>query len=322
MKRKLLLSLVLFAGFSPVLKAQETVSIQTVYDEPYRNFYNAGVFVGLDVQPNSGGLYYGAAGRFSLAKIATFQANVGLDMTNFTKSGGLLSYDAEIYKDLKTYKTIDLRAVFHFKDEEGEKGHKVNLGSSGGYEYSTNYACKARSVLGLTASLNINTRLYSMSNDTLGIITIENAQNYQKGALNGMLMSQDVVMIGGGLHIGDYTLFKGVFSAAPIGTKTRRIKRSTCANIEFLFAPVVNVSQQGYLRDQSTDAVTAYNITDAKKKRIGFRISADMVTGKPGWYIRSEMGIKPGIESPLKSQEKAAKFFKNGFFNFAFGFGF
>jgi hypothetical protein len=318
MKKQLIMltGCVLFANFT--VKAQEQVTITKDYDDPYSNIWNLGVYGGLEVQSkSSGGLYYGASARFTLGKIATFQANMGLDLTRQVKSGGFITYNENLVSKLPSYKNIELRGVFHFRDNETEKNHNIDLGESGGYKYSTNYTTKARSVQGITASVNINSRMYIQNNSDSTQILKTTFNGADPGYLSGLSTGQNNIILGLGFHAGEYTYFKGKFSSGPTGTKTRRIKQALCANIEFLFAPVINVMDLAYY--DNNGVTEEYKITDVSKKNLGFRLSVDLFKGKPGWFMRTELGKKPGIEAPLNSDSKMGKFLTNGYISFAFG---
>lgn len=323
MKKNLILFFALAFIVKSYVKAQEQVTITPAYDDPYRNVWNVGAFAGLDVQgKNSGGIFYGAAARFTLGKFATFSGNIGLDLTKQMKSGGLVSYDEEVYAKLPSYKNIELRGVFHFKDTEGENNHKISLGSGGGYDYSTNYTIKSRSVLGLTASLNLQTRVYTQNSfDSTDILNlkVQNSSN-EIGYLEGAFVGQNNLVLGVGLHSGSYTYFKGRFSSVSTGSKTRRIKSMTNANIEFLFAPAIVVGNEAYFKN-STGIIETYDVGKVSKKNLGFRVSADVLKGKPGLYARMEFGKKPGIETKIEA-DRMKKLLVNGYFLIAFGFGF
>lgn len=317
MKKKVLSLFVLLFTFSLAVKAQEQVTILTDYNDPYKNIWNVGVFAGVEAQSKSSmGLFYGAAGRFTLGKIATFSGNVALDL-----SSQLKSRDEALYAKLPSYKSIELRGVFHFRDVEEEKDHKIELGSGGGYEYSTNYTVKARSVTGITASLNMNTKIYGQNSyDSTEIMELRDANGTDVGYINGAYTGQDNVFIGVGIHAGSYTWFKGRFSSATTGSKTRRIRSMSNANIEFLFAPVIKTGDEAYVKN-SAGEIETYQIEKISKKNLGFRISADVLKGKPGVYARIELGKKPGIETMIKA-EKMSKLLTNGYITMAFGIGF
>ena len=324
---KLKLYLVCFCALGTFYKlnaqADGKVLINTVYDDPYKNYWGVALFAGLELQSkSSGGLYYGAAGRFSLAKVATFSANVGLDLTKLSGSGGIVKVDQDLASKLPSYKNIELRAVYHLKDYEGSKNNKVSLGSDGSYEYSTNYATKSRRVTGITASLNVNGRAYVQNVDSIEVLKIKDPTSGESvGYLQGISTGQNNVFIGAGIQIAEYTFFKGKFTGGAHGTaKTRRIKRSVNTNFELLFAPAIIVSDEAYIKRNGV--LETYEVNEVEKKNFGFRITADILNGKPGWFTRVELGKKPGIEAPLKLDSKLGKFLTNGYFSFAFGFGF
>ena len=322
MKKKVFSLLAFVFGLNLAARAQEQVTIQTDYNDPYKNIWNVGAFAGIDVQSkSSGGLFYGVAGRFTLGKIATFSGNLALDLTNQMKNGGLVSYDEALYAKLPSYKNIELRGVFHFRDNESEKDHKIELGSGGGYEYSTNYTVKTRNVQGFTASLNMNSRVYGQNNaDSTEIMELRDVNGADPGYISGAFTGQDNIVIGVGLHAGEYTYFKGKFSSVTTGTKTRRVRSMSNVSIEFLFAPVIKVGDEAYVKN-SSGAIDTYKIESISKKNMGFRISADILRGKPGLYARMEIGKKPGVESPIKA-EKMSKLMTNGYIARAFGIGF
>lgn len=300
------------------------VLINTIFDDPMKNRWHVAGYAGLEVQgKSSGGLYYGFAARYILPKYATFTANVALDLTKQVKSGGFVSYDAELMEKLPSYKNIELRGVFHFRDAEGTKNHHVKLGSDGKYEYSTNYASKSRVVQGFTASLNINSRAYVQNRDSNEIIDLQDAAGNDMGYINGVATGQNNVFVGVGFHAGEYTWYKGKFTGGAYNTtKTRRFKRTVNTNIEFLFAPAIAVGKEAYYKNKSTNSIETYKINDVKKKNLGFRISAEILNGKPGWFMRMEFGIKPGIQAPLNSDTKMGKFLTNGYVSFGLGIGF
>lgn len=328
MKKLALTIVVLLAAFMGKLHAQGDggkVYINTIFDDPMKNKWHVAAYAGIEVQSkSSGGLYYGFAARYILPKLATFTANMALDLTKQTKSGGMVKFDTELMEKLPSYKNIELRGVFHFRDYEGTKNHHVKLGSDGTYEYSTNYESKSRVVQGFTASLNINSRLYVQNRDSIEVLDIRDMNTDEDlGYINGVATGQNNVFIGIGFHAGEYTWYKGKFTGgARNTTKTRRFKRTMNTNIEFLFAPAIVVGNEAYYKNKTSGNIETYKINDVKKKNMGFRITADILNGKPGWFVRMEMGVKPGIEAPLKTETKMGKFFTNGYFSFGFGIGF
>ncbi|MCE3297272.1 MAG: hypothetical protein K0R65_2986 [Crocinitomicaceae bacterium] len=322
MNKKSLSLFVFFFGLGIAAQAQEQVTIQTDYNDPYKNIWNVGVFAGIDIQSkNSGGILYGVAGRFTLGKIATFSGNLELDLANQMKSGGLIKYDEALFDKLPSYKNVELRGVFHFRDNESEKDHKIELGSGGGYEYSTNYTVKTRNTQGFTASFNLNSRIYGQNNtDSTRIMELRDMNGVDPGFISGAYTGQDNIVLGVGLHAGEYTYFKGRFSSVTTGSKTRRVRSMSNVNIEFLFAPVIKTGKEAYVKNPA-GTIDTYTIEKISKKNMGFRISADVLRGKPGLYVRMELGKKPGIESPIKA-EKMSKLLNNGYIMMAFGIGF
>lgn len=321
-KMQYMLLVFLLLGTTSSLLAQGggTVLINTEFDEPYKNTWNGAAFVGLDIQAkSSGGIYYGAAARYTLAKIATFSANIGLDLTSLTGSGSVIKTDEELTAVLPSYKNIELRGTFHFKDEEGQKTHKVNLGSDGRYEYSTSYTSKSRVVRGITASVNILSRAYVQSVDSIHVLEIKDRNSgTDLGYVNGVATGQNNVMLGVGFHMGEYTFYKGKFTGGAGGTtKTRRFKRALNTQFELLFAPAIIASKEAYKKVNGT--LETYTLEKADKKNLGFRIAADIYNGKPGMYMRVEFGTRPGIKAPLKLDSKIGKFLTNGYFAMSFG---
>ncbi|TNE52962.1 MAG: hypothetical protein EP338_13020 [Bacteroidetes bacterium] len=323
MKKHVFVAALMFGTYF-VAQAQDggKVLINTEYDEPYRNKWNVAAFAGLEIQAkSSGGLYYGASARYTLAKVATFYANLGLDMTSASKSGGILKFDEELMGKLPSFKTIELRGTFHFKDQEGQKTQKVSLGSDGRYEYSTNYTTKSRVVRGITASLNFNSRAYVQNVDSTLILDVRDQNGGNPGYIQGLATGQNNMFIGLGFHMAEYTFYKGQFTGGAHGTtKTRRLKRMVNTNFELLFAPAIAVGDEAYLKDGGQ--LFTYNVENVEKKNLGFRITADVLNGKPGFYARVEMGTKPGIKAPLKTDSKIGKYLTNGYFAMSFGFGF
>ena len=202
--------------------SQGTVTITPAYDEPYKNTWNGGIYAGLDIQNSSGGLYLGLNGRYTLGKIATFSTNLGYDLTKLAKSGGILSYDEEIMGNLSAYKNIELRGAFHFKDNEGKLNNKVKLGQSGNIKYSTSYETKVRNVYAFTGSLNIQSRIYGQTLDSVQIIKVKDQNGADPGFINGLVGSQNNLLVGAGIQMGQYTFFKGKFVGGPIN-KNKRI---------------------------------------------------------------------------------------------------
>ncbi len=290
-----------------VFAQDDKVSITTAYDDPMKNVWNGGIFAGLDIQNGSGGLFLGANGRFILGKTATFSTNLAIDMTNYVKSGGILKYDADIYAKMPSYKNFEFRGVLHIKDEIRELSSKIDLGQVGNTKYSTSYTTKSRYVFGLTASLNIQSRISVQNLDSTAsnfapIYTLRDANNADPGYVKDVMAGQTNILIGAGLHLGQYTWFKGKFSAAPIGTKTRRVRKSIVTNFEVLYGLAIRETDEAYKRNESDNLIT-YKLTDTEKRRLGFRISADYSSNKPGLFNRFEIGYRPGIFAPNKQSK-------------------
>lgn len=285
----------------------DKVSITTVYDDPMKNTWNGGIFAGLDVQNGSGGLFLGVNGRYTLGKIATFSTNLAVDMTNYVKSGGILKYDEAIYAKMPSYKNFEFRGVFHLKDEIRDLSSKIKLGQSGDMKYSTSYTTKSRYIFGLTASLNIQSRIATQNLDSTAsnfaaIYTLRDANNADPGYVKDVFAGQTNVLIGAGIHLGQYTWFKGKFTAAPIGTKTRRVRKSIVTNFEVLYGLAIRETDEAYKTDANGNLLT-YKLTDTEKRRLGFRISADYSSNKPGLFNRFEIGYRPGIFAPNKQSK-------------------
>lgn len=294
--------------------SQGTVTITPEYDEPYRNTWNGGVYAGLDLQNGSGGLYVGLNGRYTLGKIATFSTNIGYDLTKLAKSGGILSYDQEIMDKLTAYKNIELRGAYHFKDKEGTLNNKVKLGQSGNMKYSTSYETKVRNVYAFTASLNIQSRIYGQTVDSVQVIKVKDQNGADPGYINGIVGSQNNLLIGAGIQMGQYTFFKGKFVGGPIN-KNKRIKKSVVANFEFLMALGIGAGSEAYYKKDANSPLVTYKIDDVEKKRFGFRLTADYGSNKPGFFNRIEMGWRPGVYAPSKS----SKYFNQAFIVYALG---
>lgn len=304
-KLSALFSLILLT-FSAVAQENQ-VTITTQYDEPMKNTWNGGIFAGLDVQNGSGGLFLGVNGRYTMGKIATFSTNLALDMTNYVKSGGILKYNEEIYAKMPSYKSFEFRGVFHLKDDIRDLTSKIKLGQSGDMKYSTSYTTKSRYVFGLTGSLNIQSRIATQNLDSTAtnfasIYTLKDATGADPGYVKDVFAGQTNIMIGAGLHLGQYTWFKGKFSAAPIGTKTRRVRKSIVTNFEVLYGLAIRETDEAYKTDANNNVVT-YKLTDVEKRRLGFRISADYSSNKPGLFNRFEIGYRPGIFAPNKQSK-------------------
>jgi hypothetical protein len=302
------------------IKAQ-SVTISTEYDEPYKNIWNGALYTGIDLQSNSGGLFLGLYGRFTLAKIATFSVNYAYDYTQLFGSGSLVSFDEELLSQLPSYSNFEARAVFHLIDKTGSMSHKVKLGrgSDGNgntIKYSTTFASDSRVVIGLTASLNIHSRLAGQQ-DSNQVFTIKDAQGDDPGYLDNLAGGQKNLVIGFGLHTGQYTWFKGSFSSIK-GTKNRRIRKSLVANFEILFAATIATGDSAYYKKDANSALEKYELTDVEKRRLGFRISTDYAKNKPGFYQRMEIGYRPGIWAPSRQ----SKLLNQGYVIYAIGLGF
>lgn len=289
------------------LAQNEQVTITTQYDDPMKNTWNGGIFAGLDIQNGTGGLALGVNGRYTLGKIATFSTNLAVDMTNYVKSGGILKYDEKIYAKMPSYKSFEFRGVFHIKDDIRELSSKIKLGQSGDMKYSTSYTTKSRYVFGLTGSLNIQSNIVTQGMDSTAtnfarVFTLKDANNADPGYVKGVFAGQTNIIIGAGLHLGQYTWFKGKFSAAPIGTKTRRVRKSIITNFEVLYGLTIKETDEAYIRDANSNLIT-YKISDVEKRRLGFRISADYAANKPGLFNRFEIGYRPGIFAPNKQSK-------------------
>ena len=302
-----------------ISKAQDDgkVIINTIYDEPRKNAWNVGIALGLDLQnKTSGGLYYLLHGRYTLGKLMTFNVNAAMDLTKLTGTNGIISA-SEVYKKIDPFMHLEGRASFHLSDKIGEVKSKVSLGGDGKYNYSTNYTSKNRSVMGVTASLNIHHHVGGQSADSA---SDKRAYNVKIGNITGYkentFINQKNMILGIGFFVGDYTHSKHKFTAGPVGTKKRKLKRSMTTSIEFLLGLNMNMGSKAYWVENSQ--VKEAEISDVEKKRMGFRLVADYGKNKVGWFQHFELGLRPGLYSP----NSQSKYLNQGFLNWGFGFGF
>jgi hypothetical protein len=325
MKKQLSMMTLLCLSF--IGKAQnDKVTITTTYDDPKKNFWNVGVcLAGIDVQnKTSGGLYYMIHGRFTLAKFMTFSANVSMDLAKISGKNSLIS-TSKIYEHLDPYSHIEARASLHFSDKISELKSKVKLGtasSNGGTsKYSVDYTTKVRNVYALTASLNLMNHVGGQIDDSSAdkrvmVLTTNNGQD--AGFKGNAYLNQKNLVLGAGLHFGQYTHFKGTFTSGPTGRKTRRVKKSIEGNIEVLLGLAMAMGDKAYWENPDTKLVEEFDIKSVEKKRIGGRISADYGKNKIGFFQHFEMGYRPGLRAP----NDQSKWLNQGYVNFGIGFGF
>lgn len=308
----------LLVACSYISKAQnEKVLISTIYDDPKKNSWNVGIALGFDIQnKTSAGLYYLLHGRYTLSKLLTFNVNTSLDLTKLTGGNGLIKTD-DVYKKIDPYMHIEGRASFHLSDKINEIKSKVSLGSDGKYTYSTNYTSKGRVIMGLTASLNLHNQLGMQIEDSAADkraydVKIDNYTGYKAKTF----VNQKNMILGVGFFFGDFTHSKHSFTAGPVGTKKRKLKRSMTTAIEFLFALNMNMGDKAFWAENNT--LKEAEITNIEKKRMGFRIITDYGKNKIGWYQHAEMGLRPGLYAP----NSQSKYLNQGYLSYGFGFGF
>jgi hypothetical protein len=320
MKKSNLLALCMLLFFSFGVKAQ-MVSTTTEYDTPEKNTWNGAVFTGLDIQSNSGGLYLGLNGRYTLGKIATFSTNLAYDYTRIAGSGSFVSFDEELLSNLPAYKNFEFRGAFHFKDVETTAETKVKLGrgvnSSGkAVKWSVQQETKARNVYAITASVNIQSRIAGQPEETQ-VIYVQDAAGNDLGFVKEIAVGQNNLVLGAGLQLGQYTWFKGDFSG--LGkTKTRKIKKSLVSNFELLYAFAIGEGDVAYYKKDVNSPLQTYTLTSVDKKRLGFRLSTDYSKNKPGFFQRMELGYRPGIAAPSAN----SKWLNQGYVVYAVGIGF
>lgn len=296
----------------------QQVTITTEYDTPEKNTWSGGVYAGIDVQNNSGGLLLGLNGRYTLGKIATFSTNIMVDMTSFTGSGGIIQFDEALMDKLPSYKNLEFRGAYHLTDKEGSLTTKVKLAKIGDTEYSTSHKTKSRRTFGPTASLNIQSRAASQHLDSVTIYTVEDEQGTDPGHVKDLVAGQTNVVLGVGVQLGQYTWFKGRFDAPSISiSKNKSIKRTLTTNFELLYAVAIATGDEAYFKSGDQPLQT-YKLKEVEKKRIGFRIATDIGTNKPGIFQKAEIGYRPGIASPNKQSD----FLNQAYLLFGIGFSF
>lgn len=322
MKKLISLSILSCLFLPSLVSAQDSkVTITTAYDDPYKNKWNVGlILAGVDVQNKSaGGVYYMLHGRYTMGKLFTFHANAAFDLTTLTGGEGIIK-TTSVYSKLDPFTHIEARASFHFSDKEGSMNNKIKLGQDGSYKYSTSYTTKSRNVYAFTASLNLVNNLGSQMDDSASkyrVMTLTDNNNNDVGFKGNSFINQKNLIIGAGIHIGQYTHFKGKFSASTF-KKTRRVKKSIESNFEFLFGLAVNTGDKAYWENPNTKVIEEYKIKDAEKKRLGGRITMDYGANKIGWFQHFEMGYRPGLAAPSTN----SKWLNQGYLNWGIGFGF
>lgn len=304
---------------------QEKVNIQTVYDEPGKNLWNVGIcLAGIDVQnKSSGGLYYLLHGRYTLGKIVTISANASMDLAKLIGNNSFVS-NSEVFKSLDPYTHIEARASVHFSDKIKTLESKIKLGSratnGGTTKYSVNYSTKVRNVYALTGSLNIMNHIGGQIDDSAAekrVLTLTDQNGNDVGFKGNAFVNQKNMVLGIGIHMGQYTHFKGTFTSGPTGKKTRRVKKSIEGNIELLLGLAMNMGDVAYWVNANDDLVQ-YTIKSAEKRRIGGRISMDYGKNKVGFFQHFEIGYRPGLFAPSAQ----SKFLDQGYLNWGIGFGF
>lgn len=304
----------------------QAVTVTPEYDTPEKNIWNGAIYTGLDLQNATGGVFVGLHGRYTMGKVATFSTNLSYDLTRLVGSGSLLSFDEELLGQLPAYKDFQFRGSFHFQDKIGELSSKVKLGrrnestpTGGGktVKYSTDYSSKVRNVFGITASVNIQSRLAG-NQDSTQVITVKDAQGNDPGNIK-VAVGQNNLVLGAGLQIGQYTWFKGNFSAPSANiNKNKRIRKSIIANFELLYAMTISTGDIAYFKQEGQSTLVEYNLVDVEKKRLGFRLTTDMASNKPGGFQRIELGWRPGVWAPSRS----SKFLNQAYLVYGIGIAF
>lgn len=305
----------------------QSVMITPEYDSPEKNVWSGAIYTGLDMQNTSGGIYLGLNGRYTMGKIATFSTNLNYDLTRLIKSGSFVTFDEELLNQLPAYKDFQFRGTFHFKDEIGTLKSKVKLGrksepnptgtGSRTVKLSTQYESKVRNIYGLTASLNIQSRLAG-NQDSFQVVKVLDNLGNDPGNIN-VGIGQNNLVLGAGLQIGQYTWFKGKFSSISSNfNKNRRIRKSLVANFEVLYALSISTGEEAYFKKDANSAIETYKITDVEKRRLGFRITTDYGMNKPGGFQRMELGWRPGVWAPSAN----SKFLNQAYVVYALGIAF
>ncbi|MBI1306365.1 MAG: hypothetical protein GC181_07105 [Bacteroidetes bacterium] len=306
----------------------QNVSVVTEYDAPEKNSWNGAMYIGGDFQPHTGGLMLGMYGRYTLGKIATISTNLAYDYTRLVSSGGLITYDQTLTDKLPAYKNFEFRGTFHLKDNMdgslkttiklGRRVENAGVNKTRTIKFRTDHTTKARIVTGLTASLNIQSR-FAGQPDSTQVFKVTDATGKDPGKVQEIFIAQNNVMIGVGMQIAQYTWFKGKFSAAAIGTKTRRVRKSIIANFELLYAMTIATGDEAYKVDKNNNnTLLTYKLNDVEKRRLGFRICTDYAANKPGLYQRMEIGYRPGVWAP----SNGSKFLNQGYIVYGVGIGF
>ena len=298
-------------NYTFISKTDTALKSDLKYNDPMRASYNIGGAIGVDVSSFEGALF-GAIDATYSPKHFTFMGSYSFDVSNqdFITKNSLLNYG-------NSYKSLDLTAVFNYKDETTTKDYDHVVGinvldrsntGNGTIEttfngYKTTSSFDTRTTRGFGVSLNNRA-----SNTFVNTAKIDSTKEFLTLA-NGSALPAEFILpfktsvIGIGIHSGSFTSYKLKTQYNDLKPFVIKASSYNIKSAELLFSPTVSASD--FIFYETNGAKQSLAVDDVKVRRLGFRLSvitnefgkasSKIANRKPGFYIKAEAGMKTGI---------------------------
>jgi hypothetical protein len=329
-------------GWNYVSPTDPLLEIKPKYNNVNRLFVGGGIGAGIDVGTFGSNIFYEGVARFIAPKLFDVRVSYAHGARNNAFNGKTPYHNAQVSIGVLFKDEIKDRNVYpEVGYEELGKETKGNTVTTTFRKYYTDFIVQERKFSGVTASvIQMGTHMWfdESKADTTSkhYPKLKDISNPSQFAI-----PFQSVILGFGLHRGEMISAKAKFKYSGINGGilsanqrkfTYRSNKVSLINIEFLFAPVLNMSDAFY-----NDGASSAEVEDIRKRRMGFRFlvsqyGGDQTNKKKGgrWplglNLQAEMGLRPALTyGKLNTSEKE---WFGGFMNmpwywkFNIGFGF
>jgi hypothetical protein len=314
----------LFAGFVlllagiPALLAQgekRNTPLDVRINDPEKIFFRIAAW-GYYQGDLSGNAYplTGASASMLLTKAFQLQANLGIlpsSVMNMQATTG--------FSGLKQPFVFDGRFTLRFKTEIKENDENKSWKTSDAFFTYTNtvtFRRKERNSQGLHFLAHVSVTPVGQREKKDSIFSL--SENGSPVNHRSFYTNQTMTLLGVGYNVYSSTNFK---AKAPEIGRTIRSRNTVNAYIELLYAPVISIQKSMTFIDKEAPAATEQTfevMNPDQKVRFGARIVAEVSRGRPGWFMRVEMGKRPGYKLTFPEKE----WISNGYIGMGFGLGF
>ena len=297
-------------GWNYVSPSDPQLEIKQKYNNVNRLFAGGGVGAGIDVGTFGSQVFYEGVARFIAPKLFDLRVSYAHGAKNNAYGGKTPYHNGQIslgilFKDVTTDRNVYPEVGY----EELDKETNGTVVTTTFRKYYTDYIVQERKFSGVTASV-IQMGTHMWFDKTKADTAHKNYPRLDIELPDKFAIPYQSVILGFGLHTGEmmsakakfkYSGIKGGALSANKRKFTYRSNKVLMTNVEFLFAPVLNMSDAVY-----NDGTSSAEVVDIRKRRMGFRVLSSMYGGEQtsrkkggrwpfGLYLQAEMGLRPGI---------------------------